>query len=245
MEAHLHMRQKNCFALTALRHRVVAAALVIGLTSGAASAVQDCNNNGVSDGQDITSGFSNDANSNGVPDECEPQATLVEQDFDGIGGSSYSILGSSLLTSGAVRLTDSVPSTRGQILFDDEIPLGMGGIQIDFDYLAGGGSGADGLLLAIVDAAAHPPGAHWETSQGWKVRMMWDEYKNPWDPDANHVDIGCFSLPPEEAWFPMTAKIDDYTWQHASVRFTNSGEFALTVRPASGQFENLISSYVS
>ena len=42
-------------------------------------AVRDCNDNGVSDAQDITGGTSADCNTNGVPDKCE-----VDTDGDGV-----------------------------------------------------------------------------------------------------------------------------------------------------------------
>lgn len=45
---------------------------------------EDCNRNGVPDGQDIGSGAEQDCNSNGIPDSCEYAAgTLVHPDFNG------------------------------------------------------------------------------------------------------------------------------------------------------------------
>ena len=50
-----------------------------GSRSGSAyifGCLPDCNNNGIDDADDIVSGFSNDFNDNGVPDECDPDCNV-------------------------------------------------------------------------------------------------------------------------------------------------------------------------
>ncbi|MEM7165539.1 MAG: FG-GAP-like repeat-containing protein [Planctomycetota bacterium] len=62
--------------------------------------IVDCNGNGVNDTLDVSSGSSSDANSNGVPDECD--ARIVRGDADG---------------SGAVNIADAIALLRH--LFSD------------------------------------------------------------------------------------------------------------------------------
>ncbi len=57
-------------------------AIVFALASSDARAqLVDCNDNGVADGTDITSGASDDCNLNGIPDECE---CLADDDMNGV-----------------------------------------------------------------------------------------------------------------------------------------------------------------
>ena len=46
-------------------------ACILTFCAGQTAIAQDCNGNGVPDGDDLTSGFSVDCNTNGVPDECD------------------------------------------------------------------------------------------------------------------------------------------------------------------------------
>ncbi len=46
----------------------------------------DCNNNGISDSEDIASGYSEDCDENGIPDECQPGG---DQDCDNDGESDF------------------------------------------------------------------------------------------------------------------------------------------------------------
>ena len=48
----------------------------------------DCNFNQLPDSCDIASGFSKDANGNGVPDECEGEGILGDLDGDGMVGAA-------------------------------------------------------------------------------------------------------------------------------------------------------------
>jgi len=56
-------------------------AVVLGLlvlvVRSACDGTQDCNGNGILDSDDVASGRSLDANSNGVPDGCEPEASTT------------------------------------------------------------------------------------------------------------------------------------------------------------------------
>lgn len=54
-----------------LRFHTITAAKVRELLTQAGCVAADCNQNGVADGDDIAGGTSEDANGNGVPDECE------------------------------------------------------------------------------------------------------------------------------------------------------------------------------
>lgn len=76
--------------------------------AGAVTWAADCNNNGVSDQLDITSGFSRDCNLNLIPDECEifkisfGPATA----FASVGNESESLAATWLNTSGATLRLD-------------------------------------------------------------------------------------------------------------------------------------------
>ena len=58
------------FAQRYTKTLILTTTVVLTTATGTAGAFLDCNGNGVDDTEDIATGFSADANTNGIPDEC-------------------------------------------------------------------------------------------------------------------------------------------------------------------------------
>ena len=96
----------------------------------------DCNDNGVSDDQDINDGTSNDCNSNGLPDECEPNLECppdlsielvgdAPSVLDPAGGTEVTILVEELLgTLAGAELEYEADGVSGSVSFSP-----IGGVQ--------------------------------------------------------------------------------------------------------------------
>ncbi len=122
------------------------------ILSGAA---KDCNENGIPDSCDIATGRSQDCNHNSIPDECDTAAAFTA-DFN----SSlfpYTALGSAVINNGRLRLTSASPNQIGTICRPPVSGYPIDHFDVSFEFKIGGGSGGDGICFAAYDLESFLP----------------------------------------------------------------------------------------
>jgi hypothetical protein len=93
-------------------------------------------------------------------DPAPPPATACATgapSIPGPGGSGWTFNGAAAATATGARLTPDVAFEAGSAVY--QTPIDPSELSICFDVFAGGGTGADGLTLAFLDAAAHDDAA--------------------------------------------------------------------------------------
>ena len=216
----------------------------------------DCNDNGVSDLQDIADGTSLDCNGNSVPDECditpgggsadcdangtpdECQATTrVEHQFIA-GPAPFSLNGSAAWPGNAneeILLTPIAGNQLGSAvrpsLSADPLPY----FETRFTFRIGGGSGADGFSFCAMDPAIYGLTSTWaeEGNTNGALSICFDTYDNGGEGENiieakwNGVSLGTYT---------PTFDLEDNQPHNAVVRFSPRG-LTVTVTSSPGVIE--------
>lgn len=109
------------------------------------------------------------------------------------GEGGWKLNGAAQLSGDDLQLTRTARSTAGSAVFP--VPVVTDGLKAAFTTVIGGGTGADGLTLSLLDPARSTPSALGATGGGlgWAgtsgVAITFDTYRNPGDPSANFVGI--------------------------------------------------------
>src|SRR5690606_35525898 len=87
----------------------------------------------------------------------------IAEDFDGVDDAtlieeSWILTGSATTADNAMRLTDAVDSQAGSVIYNRAFGSELG-VNVQFDYYMGGGTGADGLTFFLIDGAVSSPSA--------------------------------------------------------------------------------------
>lgn len=123
----------------------------------AAELSQDCTFNGLPDICDISAGRELDCDLDGQPDRCQVTRAMPLSFDDGPG--PFVLTGTAQALAGAVRLTPASTSSTGSAVLPGFDPEPLKAFRLEFDARIGGGSGADGMSLAVFDSALYsePP----------------------------------------------------------------------------------------
>ncbi len=124
-------------------------------------------------------------------------------------------------TQGHARLTPATGTRVGYMWFDTEITWDF---QVEFDYLIGGGSGADGMVFMFYKDRAYTPGAGGYmgfvgtpgTVQGYGAEF--DTWNNGWgnEPGSNYLGI-IEDVPSNHLATSYVSNIRDNAWHHIKV----------------------------
>ncbi|MFB7512208.1 choice-of-anchor D domain-containing protein [Streptomyces sp. NPDC056144] len=146
----------------------------------------------------------------------------------------WKLNGSSRVSGADLQLTQASPSQRGSAVFP--VPVLTDGLKVSFRAVIGGGTGADGLALALLDPARTTPSALGGTGGGLGysglpgVAVTADTYKNPGDPSANFVGIATGGSGSSLTYAATTTDIPNLRAGTHTVAFTISGKtFTLSV----------------
>jgi Abnormal spindle-like microcephaly-assoc'd, ASPM-SPD-2-Hydin len=110
-----------------------------------------------------------------------------------IGGGSWVLNGSAATSGTNLTLTTAQPSVTGSALFSS--PLPSDGLRASFTATIGGGTGADGMTFAMLDASANTPNSIGVGGGGMGfsglpgVAVVLDTCKNAGDPSGNFIAL--------------------------------------------------------
>jgi parallel beta-helix repeat protein len=159
------------------------------------------------------------ADGNGAGIEVRGTHTFTD-DFSTDTG-MWTYYGSATLTGGYCSLTGTTDYQVGQILYNAEINTPF---VAEFDYLAGGGDGADGMAMNFFKESYVP---QWGgslgavdadgTTLGYAVEF--DNYQNGGEPSANHIAITQNSAYNHLA-LVNDPRTEDNAWHHVRVEVT-------------------------
>src|SRR5690606_4988345 len=79
----------------------------------------------------------------------------IAENFDGIDNATLTArnwirTGSATIADNAMRLTDALPDQAGSVIYNRAFSSELG-VNVQFDYYMGGGTGADGLTFFLID----------------------------------------------------------------------------------------------
>ncbi len=195
----------------------------------------DSDGDGVPNGCDLCYGNDDsiDCDSNGIPDLCD--LTRIGR-FESFGGgiSDYMLNGNATMSNGSVRLTEAQPAQIGSVIFEPVSDLPVENFFVQFDIRMGGGTGADGMAFALIDAdAAGNDLVFGETGGNQPLAISFDTYGSH-PGDAN--DVALFAYGVEKARVQLPYQLDNNTWYR--VIFFYDGDIAsLSIRDSAGNFD--------
>lgn len=156
-----------------------------------------------------------DCNANGVPDDCDLDNVGRKNDFEnGVG--QYTLGGSATLDSGNVRLTPASPSRSGKVIFDPVTEAAIDNFSVEFDYLMGGGTGANGMSFVLIDADVPGDVNPEDHGDGQPLAVTFDTYHGN-AAGGNHAEILSYGVSISRVQVAHT--LDNNEWQHALVIF--------------------------
>ncbi len=166
------------------------------------------NNNG---GSNNNNGGSNGGNNGGNG------YVIVNDDFSSDSG-KWVYYGSAYRdrSNGYVVLTKPQNGEVGVIWLNQEITSDM---TVEFDYYAGGGTGADGFVMMFYKDRSYTPGGGGSLGFGKDIPgygIEFDSYKNPFDASAKHIALIENSYT-NHLKYVNTGVTDDGKWHHVKV----------------------------
>jgi len=172
----------------------------------------DIDGDGIPDGCDVClfGDDSVDCNNNGVPDACDLAQVGMFESFDP-GASNFTLNGTAVLDGDSIRLTSAGMNEIGSVIFEPVSSEPVDAFTVEYRFRMGGGSGADGMAFALIDADIH--GANFlagETAANSPIVITFDTWGSS-AASRNHVDI--YSNGVLQASFEMPYTLDDGQWQ--------------------------------
>ncbi|MCB9849204.1 MAG: exo-alpha-sialidase [Phycisphaerales bacterium] len=191
---------------------------------GAIASTKSTGNNGRSDGEVLylctyagDSCFSaNDCDANGVPDDCDLHSFGRLNDFEGA-AIPPTLYGTAVINNDSVRLTSAIPFLKGSAIFEPVTSELIDAFTVEFDYLMGGGNGADGMSFALIDADASDNTLLFNEKGGdHPLVVSLDTYQGD-AAGGNHAEILSYGESIDRVQVPH--RLDNNQWQHAHVIF--------------------------
>jgi|GEM_PF-5768456 len=194
----------------------------------------DTDGDGVIDGQDVCEGFDDnglDCNGNGIADACD----LVDRArFENFADAdpSFTLNREAAHESGSIRLTAAAPGQWGSVIFEPVSLDPVGSFMVSFDFKMGGGSGADGMGFAVLDANAYDQTTHLdERGPGPdSLSIGFDTYAGN-QAGGNHAQLrlGDTML----ASYLVDFTLNDNKWHHADIIF-DGANLTMVLTPNGG-----------
>ncbi|GAB7389001.1 hypothetical protein BSNK01_28390 [Bacillaceae bacterium] len=143
--------------------------------------------------------------------EFEVLPFYLYDDFASFDSTKWTLNGDAAWVSGAIRLTRAVNSLSGDLIYSEDVP--PDDFVCEFDYKAGGGNGADEILLVF---GADDP-RYSAITNGYRISI--DEYQNPEDPSADnvHIDVITNGIVTRAAAVSLPFNVDDGTWRRVRI----------------------------
>lgn len=170
----------------------------------------------------------NDCSGNQIPDACDLAHPGMAQDFQSPGGGPFTLHGSAELIDGAIRLTPAQPNSVGTLLFQPVTLEPVTSFTASFDFRVGGGSGADGIGLVLLNANVFTGSVVFDEN-GPSVECIvvkFDTYQNDFEPSGNFLGLIVGNSTYAQIDLPFT--IDDNKWRHVEVTYAD-GDLSVTV----------------
>jgi hypothetical protein len=169
----------------------------------------------VADSVCLGSGNFADCNRNGIPDACDLANPARWEDFESAGNEQYTLNGTASIDAGSARLTEAIQSQLGSVVFEPVTTADVESFTVEFDYLVGGGNGADGLSFALIDAdTTGNTVLLGEGGGNQPLVISLDTYMGS-PAGGNHALLRSHGNTLAEVLVPHT--LDDGQWQHASL----------------------------
>ncbi len=134
--------------------------------------------------------LADDCDSNGYDDSCEGFSDIEQTVWNADSG--VTVLGSAIFQETQVRLTQAVSGQIGVVYLNEPVAVSSD-FSLQFDFWIGGGTGADGLSVALLDICTwwpEPP-LFGENGPGVdSLAIEFDTFDNGGDdPDNNHASV--------------------------------------------------------
>ncbi len=145
----------------------------------------------------------------------------VSNEFEG-GGTNYTLNGTAVTDSGSIRLNE-ITGGMGSVVFEPLSAVPVTAFNASFDFRMGGGTGADGLSFALMDAGTHSSSTLFgEGGPGvGSIVISFDTFRDTPE-GGNHVILIRDGI--EEAVELVGFQLDDNTWHHADITYAGSQE---------------------
>jgi|GEM_PF-1047195 len=157
-----------------------------------------------------------DCNNNSIPDACDLQQAGLVEHFDP-DASNFTLNGSAALDDGSIRLTEAAGFQMGSVVFEPLSTELVDSFTVAFDFRIGGGSGADGMAFALIDADIYDASfLAGETAANSPIVISFDTWGVS-AADRNHVVI--YANDVLQASFEMPYALDDSQWQRAEFEY--------------------------
>ncbi|HEY1486940.1 MAG TPA: choice-of-anchor D domain-containing protein [Micromonosporaceae bacterium] len=150
----------------------------------------------------------------------------------------WAVNGSAAMTSSVLTLTGAVSGERGSGVFTAPVP--SDGLTASFTAGLGGGTGADGMTFALLDASVNGPtalggGGGGLGFSGLKgVAVSLDTYQDPGDPSANFVGLSSGGSSGNLTYVKTSTNVPDLrTGTHTVAVTVSSGTVTVRIDGAS------------
>ncbi len=161
--------------------------------------------------------------------------------FEGFasGVGAFQLNGTASVDSESIRLTEAVQAQNGSVIFEPVSSVPIDSFTVTYDFFMGGGTGADGMSFALIDADVTDDTillGEGGANQPFVVSL--DTYR--WNPaGGNHALLRSYGATLADVL--VAQPLDDATWQKASITF-EAGAATLVLTDANGVDTTIFSS---
>ncbi len=178
-----------------------------------------------------------DCDNNGVPDGCDLLHPGRLEDFSSP-AAHHQLNGTAAQVGGAVQLTEALQGQLGTVIFGPVSTMAIDRFTVTFDFFMGGGTGADGMGFALIDADTTDNGVLFNESGGNQpLAVSLDTYHGN-AAGGNHARLRSYGTTLADVLVPHP--LDDSTWQHATFELDSSGA-TLVLADANGNATTIFS----
>ncbi|MGB0715311.1 MAG: lectin-like domain-containing protein, partial [Phycisphaerae bacterium] len=155
-----------------------------------------------------------DCNQNGTADDCDLNGLGRFENFTS-NNSNFILNGTASLADQSLRLTTNQNNQNGAIIFEPVTDELIDEFSVEFDFLMGGGSGADGMSFVLIDADDASEGLLPAEGGGDQpLSVSFDTYQSN-AANGNHLIVRRYGN--EIINEHLAHPLDDSRWQHVLI----------------------------